>query len=118
MAGSRLLAATTSALLLSAAAATASPTVTEFPAGATTTSPPTQLTAGPGGALWASGSANPGRVLSKAQLLEKLYDWGASEPESNALEVHVHHLRRKIHPGIVRTVRGVGYALGAEKEAA
>ena len=61
---------------------------------------------------------HPGRVLSKAQLLEKLYDWGASEPESNALEVHVHHLRRKIHPGIVRTVRGVGYALGAEKDAA
>jgi two-component system response regulator QseB len=56
---------------------------------------------------------HPQRVLSKAQLQEKLYDWGGSEPESNALEVHVHHLRRKIHPGIVRTVRGVGYALGA-----
>ena len=56
---------------------------------------------------------HPQRVLSKAQLQEKLYDWSGSEPESNALEVHVHHLRRKIHPGIVRTVRGVGYALGA-----
>jgi two-component system response regulator QseB len=55
----------------------------------------------------------PGRVLSKAQLQEKLYDWSGSEPESNALEVHVHHLRKKIHPAIVRTVRGVGYALGA-----
>jgi two-component system response regulator QseB len=52
------------------------------------------------------------RVLSKSHLLEKLYDWSGSEPESNALEVHVHHLRRKIHPNIVRTVRGVGYALG------
>lgn len=55
------------------------------------------------------------RVLSKAHLLEKLYDWSAAEPESNALEVHVHHLRRKIHPGIVRTVRGVGYAIGSSE---
>lgn len=54
----------------------------------------------------------PQRVLSKAQLQEKLYDWSGAEPESNTLEVHVHHLRKKIHPGIVRTVRGVGYALG------
>ncbi len=55
--------------------------------------------------------ANPSRVLSKAQILEKLYGWG-EEVESNALEVYVHHLRRKLAPGIVRTVRGVGYALG------
>ena len=60
---------------------------------------------------------HPQRVLSKAQLQEKLYDWSGAEPESNALEVHVHHLRRKIAPGIVRTVRGVGYALGAAEEA-
>ncbi|MBT9487291.1 MAG: winged helix-turn-helix domain-containing protein [Rubrivivax sp.] len=59
---------------------------------------------------------HPQRVLSKAQLQEKLYDWSGAEPESNALEVHVHHLRRKIAPGIVRTVRGVGYALGAAEE--
>ena len=58
---------------------------------------------------------NPQRVLSKAHLQEKLYDWSGSEPESNALEVHVHHLRRKLYPGIVRTVRGVGYALGPEE---
>jgi two-component system, OmpR family, response regulator QseB len=56
---------------------------------------------------------DPERILTKPVLLEKLYDWGATEPESNALEVHVHHLRRKIHHGIIRTVRGVGYALGA-----
>jgi two-component system response regulator QseB len=56
---------------------------------------------------------HPQRVLSRTQLQEKLYDWSGGEPESNALEVYVHHLRRKIHPGIVRTVRGVGYALGA-----
>jgi two-component system response regulator QseB len=57
---------------------------------------------------------HPQRVLSKAQLQEQLYDWSGREPESNALEVHVHRLRRKIHPDIVRTVRGLGYALGAE----
>lgn len=55
---------------------------------------------------------HPQRVLSKAQLQEQLYDWSGQEPESNALEVHIHHLRRKINPDIVRTVRGVGYALG------
>ena len=55
--------------------------------------------------------ANPQRVLAKAQIIEKLYGWG-EEIESNALEVYVHHLRRKIDPRIVRTVRGVGYALG------
>jgi len=59
---------------------------------------------------------HPQRVLSKSQLMEKLYDWSGNEPESNALEVYVHHLRRKIHPGIVRTVRGVGYALGAAED--
>ncbi|WP_127997926.1 response regulator [Piscinibacter defluvii] len=56
--------------------------------------------------------ANPGRILSKAQLQEKLYDWGETL-ESNTLEVHVHHLRRKLARDVVRTVRGVGYALGA-----
>jgi two-component system response regulator QseB len=56
---------------------------------------------------------DPQRVLSRALLREKLYDWSETEPEGNSLEVHVHHLRRKIDPGIVRTVRGVGYALGA-----
>ena len=55
---------------------------------------------------------DPDRILSKAVLLEKLYDWNGNEPESNALEVHVYHLRRKIHAGVVRTVRGVGYSLG------
>jgi two-component system response regulator QseB len=57
---------------------------------------------------------NPQRVLSKSHLQQTMYDWSGSDPASNALEVHVHHLRRKIDPAIVRTVRGVGYALGAE----
>jgi two-component system response regulator QseB len=59
--------------------------------------------------------ANPDRVLSKSQILEKLYGWG-DELESNAIEVFVYNLRRKIAPGIVRTVRGVGYALGAARQ--
>jgi two-component system response regulator QseB len=60
--------------------------------------------------------AHPQRVLSKAYLQEKIYDWSAGGPESNALEVHVHNLRRKIDAGIVRTVRGLGYALGGSGE--
>jgi DNA-binding response OmpR family regulator len=54
-----------------------------------------------------------GRVLSKAQLEEKLYGWG-EEIESNAVEVFVHHLRRKLSPGLIRTVRGVGYMIPKE----
>lgn len=61
--------------------------------------------------------ANPNRVLSKAHIQDKLYDW-SEELESNTLEVYVHHLRRKIDPGIVRTVRGVGYILGPAQEPA
>ena len=57
---------------------------------------------------------NPTKVWSKSQLQSKLYDWGDSEPESNALEVHIHHLRKKIHPNIVRNIRGVGYVLGSK----
>jgi two-component system response regulator QseB len=57
--------------------------------------------------------AHPQRVLSKDKLRDKLYDWNGGNLESNALEVHVHNLRRKIDPSIVRTVRGVGYALGS-----
>ena len=51
---------------------------------------------------------NAGRVLSKAQIEDKLYGWG-DEIESNAIEVYVHHLRRKLYPDLIRTVRGVGY---------
>jgi len=55
--------------------------------------------------------ASPQRVLSRATLQQRLYRF-EQDIDSNALEVHVHHLRRKLHPAIVRTVRGVGYALG------
>ena len=53
---------------------------------------------------------NAGRVLSKAQLEESLYGWG-EEIESNAVEVFVHHLRRKLSAELIRTVRGVGYMI-------
>lgn len=49
-----------------------------------------------------------GRVLSREQLEERLYAWG-QEVDSNAIEVHVHHLRRKLGADLIETVRGVGY---------
>lgn len=49
-----------------------------------------------------------GRVLTRRVLEEHLYAWGDAV-ESNALEVHVHHLRRKLGNELIRTVRGVGY---------
>ncbi|MHA7916852.1 response regulator [Alloalcanivorax xenomutans] len=51
----------------------------------------------------------PGRVFSRDYLEQALYGW-SDEVESNALEVHVHHLRRKLGNALIRTVRGVGYA--------
>jgi two-component system, OmpR family, response regulator QseB len=51
----------------------------------------------------------PGRVLTREQLENHLYGWG-EEVGSNTVEVHVHHLRRKLGNQRIRTVRGVGYA--------
>jgi two-component system response regulator QseB len=55
---------------------------------------------------------HPGRILSRAQLEERLYGWG-EEVESNVVEVHVHTLRRKLGADFIRNVRGVGYRVAA-----
>jgi DNA-binding response OmpR family regulator len=56
---------------------------------------------------------NAGRALSREQLEERLYAWG-EEVGSNAVEVHVHHLRRKLGADAIRTVRGVGYLVAKD----
>jgi two-component system OmpR family response regulator len=52
--------------------------------------------------------ARPGAVLSRAQLEEKLYGWG-DEISSNAVEVYIHGLRKKLGAELIQNVRGVGY---------
>lgn len=54
----------------------------------------------------------PTRIVTREALEQALYGWG-EEIGSNAVEVHVHHLRRKLTPKLIVTVRGVGYQLGA-----
>jgi len=54
--------------------------------------------------------SNIGRVISRARLEESMYSWD-SDVESNTVEVHIHHLRKKLDPSIIRTVRGVGYII-------
>jgi two-component system OmpR family response regulator/two-component system response regulator QseB len=58
-----------------------------------------------------------GRVLSRDQLEQQLYSWGY-EVDSNAIEVHIHHLRRKLGQAVIQTVRGVGYTLQRSQGAA
>lgn len=53
---------------------------------------------------------NTGRVVSRARLEESLYAWN-EEVESNAIEVHIHHLRKKLGSDLIRTIRGVGYII-------
>lgn len=51
-----------------------------------------------------------GRVQSREQLEQHLYGWG-EEVESNSVEVHIHHLRKKLGTALIRTMRGVGYVI-------
>ncbi len=51
---------------------------------------------------------NTGRVLTRDQLEQAVYEYG-QEVASNAIEVHVHHLRKKLYNNLIRTIRGVGY---------
>jgi len=53
----------------------------------------------------------PGAVISREQFEERLYSWG-EEVESNAVQVHIHNLRKKLGHDTIRTVRGVGYRIG------
>jgi two-component system OmpR family response regulator/two-component system response regulator QseB len=53
---------------------------------------------------------NAGRVLTRSQLEQSIYGW-RDEPDSNALEVHIHHLRKKLGNDLIRTLRGVGYTI-------
>ena len=62
-------------------------------------------------ALFETFLQRPGALFSKAQLEERLYEFGA-EIESNTIEVHISHLRKKLGFKVVETVRGVGYRLG------
>lgn len=57
---------------------------------------------------------NPQRVFTRAQLEELLYGWGEGI-ESNSIDVHVHHIRRKITASVIKTIRGVGYRIGDAK---
>lgn len=57
---------------------------------------------------------HPGRILSRAQLEERLYGW-QEDVESNTVEVHVHHLRAKLGRDLIQTVRGLGYCVPASK---
>lgn len=51
---------------------------------------------------------NSGRVLSREQLMQSIYGW-EDDVESNALEVHIHNLRKKFNTNFIRTIRGIGY---------
>lgn len=53
---------------------------------------------------------NPNQTFSRSQLEEYVYGW-QGDVESNAIDVHVHHLRRKLYPEVIKTVRGIGYRI-------
>ncbi|WP_043091446.1 helix-turn-helix domain-containing protein, partial [Xanthomonas sp. SHU 166] len=54
-----------------------------------------------------------GRAIARDSIQQRLYGWD-EDVASNAVDVHVHQLRRKLDPALIRTVRGVGYALDTQ----
>lgn len=54
-----------------------------------------------------------GKVLTRESLETRLYSWG-EEISSNALEVHIHHLRKKLPDNLIKTVRGIGYTVAPQ----
>jgi len=58
---------------------------------------------------------NAGRVLSRENLTQSLYGWG-EDVDSNALEVHIHNLRKKFGQPFIRTIRGIGYMIDKSKD--
>lgn len=56
---------------------------------------------------------HPNQVITRAQLEDKLYSWG-DEIDSNAVEVHIHHLRKKLGSPFIRTIRNLGYTLSKD----
>lgn len=59
---------------------------------------------------------NVGQVLSREQLMQSIYGW-EEDVDSNALEVHIHNLRKKLDASFIRTIRGVGYMVEKEDKA-
>lgn len=66
-------------------------------------------------ALLTAMAEKPDQVFTKQQLGQTLYGWG-EEVESNALEVHIHNLRKKLQGRFIRTLRGIGYSLSPAEE--
>jgi DNA-binding response OmpR family regulator len=58
---------------------------------------------------------NVGRVLSRSQLEDHMYGWNDGV-ESNALEVHIHSLRKKLGNSFIKTIRGVGYIISGQNK--
>lgn len=58
---------------------------------------------------------NPGKVMPRNQLIDQLYGWD-EEIDSNTLEVHIHHIRKKFNNRLIRTIRGVGYMILNEQD--
>lgn len=58
---------------------------------------------------------NAGRVISREHLMQSLYGWG-EDVDSNALEVHIHNLRKKFGQDFIHTIRGIGYIIDKSKD--